>query len=192
MIGAGVVFMAPHVLNLRTDPPSCAPCDPATVPGFDRWSIHTEIHPVSLVSTVVVGGMVAYSLVDQARGPGGERRALASVEAMSWAMGITELAKALIDRNRPVLYTADAAEAASSLTNQRSMPSGHTAAAFALATSYLLDGHEHDTWLRVAMLAGAAGVGVMRVWAGRHFPSDVVVGAAIGVASGVVVHTIRF
>jgi len=190
--GAAAVFMVPHVLNIRADPPDCAPCDRARVPAFDRWSIHSEIQSVSMASTVVVGGMVAYSLVDQARGLDGERRALATVEAMSWAMGVTEVAKAIFDRSRPVFYTADAPDAVGKLTNQRSMPSGHTAAAFALATSYLLDGHDHPEWLRATMLATAVGVGVMRVVAGRHFPSDVVVGAGVGVASAIVVHTIRF
>jgi membrane-associated phospholipid phosphatase len=32
----------------------------------------------------------------------------------------------------------------------------------------------------------------MRVAAGKHFPSDVVGGAALGVTSAVVVHAIRF
>jgi membrane-associated phospholipid phosphatase len=38
----------------------------------------------------------------------------------------------------------------------------------------------------------AAGVGVSRVAAGRHFPSDVLAGAALGTVSGVVAYKVRF
>ena len=47
-------------------------------------------------------------------------------------------------------------------------------------------------WMRWALMAGAAGVGVLRVAAGKHHPSDVLIGAGVGVASAVVVHEIKF
>lgn len=100
----------------------------------------------------------------------------------------------MIARKRPVLYTEDAAAAAEDLRNQRSMPSGHTSAAFALATSYILYSWPRTENKVPALLAGAAAVsvGVLRVVSARHFPSDVVVGAAVGTLSGIVVYRIRY
>ena len=82
------------------------------------------------------------------------------------------------------------------LNNQRSMPSGHTSTAFALATSYWLSRRnltkDDRLWLRWALMAGAAGVGVLRVAAGKHHPSDVLIGAGVGVVSAILVYEIKF
>jgi undecaprenyl-diphosphatase len=192
VLSAGAVYLLPGVLDINAGPPECAPCDRAAVPAFDRWVIRPEVPGVSYASTYLLAGLGAVTVLEQLRGADGARRALGTVEAASWAVGITELAKALFDRNRPVLYTDDALAEAPFLANQRSMPSGHTAAAFALAASYWLNAPERDPWLRGAALVGAVGVGVLRVVSARHFPSDVVVGAGVGIAAAIVVHDIRF
>jgi membrane-associated phospholipid phosphatase len=93
-----------------------------------------------------------------------------------------------------VLYTAAAAEAAADLDAQRSWPSAHAAVAAALATSYWLAPRERaaPAWRRWAVVGTVVTVGALRVAAGRHFPSDVVGGAALGVVSAVTVRVIRF
>ncbi len=85
--------------------------------------------------------------------------------------------KAVFDRERPyeVVTTADPLlrwDVSSSL------PSGHaaTSAAGALILAYLLG---RGAWL-LALLAAA--IGFSRVYVGVHYPLDVLVGAAIGVA----------
>lgn len=62
-----------------------------------------------------------------------------------------------------------------------SMPSGHTAAAFAMAVALSW------RWPRATAIwfATAAGVGVSRVLLDRHFLSDVVLGALLGTAVAV-------
>jgi membrane-associated phospholipid phosphatase len=45
---------------------------------------------------------------------------------------------------------------------------------------------------KILAVAGAVGVGVLRVAAAKHFPSDVVVGAVVGTATGFVLHRLRF
>ena len=67
-----------------------------------------------------------------------------------------------------------------------SFPSGHSTRAFATATmaSANLEGTPMPAGLRIGLDAGittlAAGTAWARVEGGRHFPSDVLAGAAIG------------
>ena len=69
-----------------------------------------------------------------------------------------------------------------------SFPSGHTSMAFAAATSYLVLARRqhlrHATRNAVLLYVGAAGVGALRLEAGRHFPTDVLGGAALGTSVG--------
>ncbi len=71
-------------------------------------------------------------------------------------------------------------------SDDMSFPSGHTSAAFSCATLanrnlYSFDGSEDvRPVLEVANTVLAAGVGWARVEGGKHYPSDVLVGAALG------------
>ena len=58
-----------------------------------------------------------------------------------------------------------------------SMPSGHATVAFSAATAL---SHRYPKW-RVAFYTVAGGVAFARVYLGRHYPSDVLAGAAVGV-----------
>jgi membrane-associated phospholipid phosphatase len=64
----------------------------------------------------------------------------------------------------------------------QSLPSGHTAAAFAAATA--LAGHIDAKWARVALYGGATLVAWSRMNDDKHWLSDVVAGAALGLAAG--------
>lgn len=67
-----------------------------------------------------------------------------------------------------------------------SFPSGHTSSAFAFATSISL---AYPKWYVVAPSFAWAGlVGYSRMHLGVHYPSDVLVGALIGVGSGFLMH----
>jgi len=63
---------------------------------------------------------------------------------------------------------------------KHSFPSGHTAVSFALAT---VVGHKYPEY-REEALALAAVVGLTRILLGRHWTSDVMAGAALGVFLG--------
>ncbi len=60
-----------------------------------------------------------------------------------------------------------------------SFPSGHTAAAFAVAIA--LAGHG---WLGPFHLSLALAIGMSRVYLGAHYPLDVAVGGAVGLIAG--------
>ncbi len=64
----------------------------------------------------------------------------------------------------------------------QSMPSGHTAVAFATAT--VLAGVIDRWWAYVPLYAGASAVGITRIYKDKHWLSDVIIGATIGTYSG--------
>ncbi len=106
--------------------------------------------------------------------------------------GITDAVKKLADRQRPgVLHgRADVIEAsAAPIEHYLSFFSGDTAWAFVLgATAATLAHLRGYAFARRAALAGAAlgvGTAVLRVAADMHWATDVLAGAAVGVAVGV-------
>ena len=135
------------------------------------------MNPVMIVCFFLVAG-ISY----------GERRWV----SFAMAMGIAGLAagtaaqtvKLLVGRARPELWLGPAHYAPGSST---SFPSGHTVGAFALA-GVLVFG-SRNAGFRVIAFALAAAVGLSRVLAFRHWMSDVVASAAIGLVMAWVVTT---
>lgn len=167
------------------------PCDPATVNGFDRSAISNHNAAADVVSSVtVVAAMVAPPLLDLADlGTGdafyGDLTVFADVLLVNAAL--VEGAKYVFQRPLPRTYAGDP-KLVSSSGGYRSFYSGHTSTAFAAltATAYtmrLRRGEQVWPWI-VAAGVGAS-VGVERVAAGRHFPSDVIVGAVAGTLVGI-------
>lgn len=64
-----------------------------------------------------------------------------------------------------------------------SFPSGHTAQAFATATFMAKEYGHKSIWYGIGAYTMATGVGAMRVMNNRHWVSDVLVGAGIGILS---------
>lgn len=71
-------------------------------------------------------------------------------------------------------------------SGQDAMPSGHTTMAFALATALADD--IHRPWATVGLYTLATGVGWSRINDNRHWLSDVVGGAVVGIASAKLVN----
>lgn len=68
-------------------------------------------------------------------------------------------------------------------SKRNSFPSAHTATAFSGATSLAIEYGKNNPWIPYAAYGVAAGVGALRVVHNKHYVSDVLVGAAVGILS---------
>lgn len=107
-------------------------------------------------------------------------RGLASVSLASASANL--VGKTLIRRKRPGLVDIPLIRQLRRAPDSSSFPSGHAASAAAFATGVALE----NPYLALPIGALAVGVAASRVVTGVHYPTDVVAGAALGVAAGLV------
>ncbi|MFG2879208.1 bifunctional phosphatase PAP2/diacylglycerol kinase family protein [Streptomyces sp. NPDC048337] len=112
------------------------------------------------------------------------RAALRGVASLALASAtINTVGKWSVRRPRPLLDGVPAVRQLATQPQTTSFPSGHSASAFAFTAGLAL---ESPGW-GAALAPVAASVAFSRVYTGVHYPSDVVAGAALGVAAGFVV-----
>jgi membrane-associated phospholipid phosphatase len=103
---------------------------------------------------------------------------------LALAGATSTLAKLALGRPRPS-ESLDA-DGYVPFSGQDAMPSGHTTMAFALATALADD--IHRPWATVGLYTLASGVGWSRINDNRHWLSDVVGGAVVGITSAKLVN----
>jgi membrane-associated phospholipid phosphatase len=97
-----------------------------------------------------------------------------------WIM--VELVKALVRRSRPVIRVTQT-RIVGYRARGLSFPSGHTSQVFFMAT--LLASHFNASiWIALLLYAIAFLVGITRMYVGAHYPRDVLAGAILGSAWG--------
>lgn len=112
------------------------------------------------------------------------RAGATSLTALLLGFLVTNLTvKPLVGRLRPWVVMEDFAVLLTS-SDLNSFPSGHTCAAFAFAVS--LCAVLPQKWAKAAALIAAALMGFSRLYVGVHFPFDVLAGAIIGAACGLI------
>ena len=133
------------------------------------------MNPVMVVAFFLIAG-IAYR----------QRRWVAQALAMAIAgLGaglLAQIVKHLVGRARPELWLGPLHYAPGSST---SFPSGHTVGAFALAGVLMFSARSRT--LRVIAFVLAAGIGLSRILAFRHWPSDVTASAVIGLVTAWIV-----
>jgi len=107
------------------------------------------------------------------------RAAVAAVLSAGLALAIGAAISALVDRARPFVVDANGVHLFSAHSADPGFPSDHATASFAIAMAIFL---RHRGWGVVALLAAAV-LSVGRVAIGVHYPTDVLAGAALGVAA---------
>lgn len=126
------------------------------------------------VCAAVPIGLVATGLITKDKAM--VRAGLVNGASFAMTIGVTYGAKALVKRPRPYLTYPDLRNLTTE--SSRSMPSGHTAGAFSMATALTLS---YPRWyVAVPAYLWAGTVAYSRMHLGVHYPSDVLMGALIG------------
>jgi undecaprenyl-diphosphatase len=174
--GAGTLAVAWILLGNRRDVPQWEADAFAAVNGMgDGWK------PV-LLPLMQLGNFWAIPAVAVTMGiwKRDRRAVLAPLTAGLAAWGLAKLVKDLVERDRPHDLLTGVHLREDGITGL-GFVSGHTAVAFALATSVA-------PWLprrwRVVPFGFATVVGIARIYVGAHLPLDVVGGAGLGVVCG--------
>jgi undecaprenyl-diphosphatase len=127
--------------------------------------------------------LVASAVMSLAGGSRGRRAALRGLLGIALTSSVVNgPLKLLLRRKRPAAELLGTRPSLVVMPGSFSFPSGHSASAFAFATGVLREWPAAG--VPIAGLAGA--VAYSRVHTGVHFPSDVVVGAGLGVAAGAI------
>ncbi|GAC1543490.1 MAG: hypothetical protein NVS2B9_10660 [Myxococcales bacterium] len=200
LIAGGTVAAAiPYFFAKQFIHPRC-PCNRAEVNALDRGTIGDASDFADKLSDVTVlaavAAPVAFDLFDLGLGAKRElvEDAVVYAEVLAINTALVSVTKAIVQRPLPRVYALQAPALIDSPNGYRSFYSGHTttvvAALSAGAMTYTLrhgDSAWQRTWPWVATALVGGSVAVERVLAGRHFVSDVVVGAAVGAAVGTLV-----
>ncbi len=166
------------------------------VNAFDRYFMHGYNKPLNAVGNVMMGVIPAGALVLNAIFIYKEyeltdllTETIMAAETFLMAHTVPHVVKPLVSRVRPYNYY-DAADNPEKNDWNHSFFSGHTTMAFAGATfgSYTFCKWFPDSKLKIPVIAIsyslATFTGISRLYAGCHFATDVLVGAAVGTAIG--------
>ena len=151
-----------------------------TVKTINDWNIHDLSRGISHSGVILPVGvptaMGIYALIQKDQPL--LKDAIYIGTSVIEALGLTYGLKYTIDRQRPYEKYPDKIRPIEP-EDSPSFRSGHTTAAFSLATSLSIT---YPKWYVIAPSAiWACGVGLARINQGVHYPSDVLTGAAIGV-----------
>jgi membrane-associated phospholipid phosphatase len=148
---------------------------------FEPWG--SGLYPAALLGGFYIYGLAAEDNLTR-------QIALAGVQAFIMTGISTQVIKHLTHRHRP--YQDDPAnprlwEGPFTGWDYTAFPSGHTSTAFALA-SLISSVYRDKIWVGIVSYTLATGVAWSRVYENKHWPSDVLIGAALGFAIGKTVY----
>jgi membrane-associated phospholipid phosphatase len=190
------------IASTRADHPWSPSLDKSAIPLYDRWAIGFYSPRLSALSSVVAGAeLLVPAAVDLADSWNGTASwgaiavdGILLEETLVLSGALSSYAKSERVHATPLSYDPAVPESERKIPqNASSFFSNHTASAFATAvySSYTFQARHPDSrltpWVWGGSLALASTVGSMRVLAGKHFPSDVLAGAAAGALCGYLV-----
>jgi len=206
LIGAaGAVALGSELAKRELPGPACGPlCDPQSVNGLDRTVIGNRSPAGRTASDVLLGLHTALpfaiDLIDilASRSPGGLRGygqdVLVLAEVLLINTAVNNLFKFAVRRPRPLSYDPEVdLEDRTDPDAALSFYSGHSSTAFAMATAYSYlfmlrhPGSKLIVPVWVLSESMAATIAYLRVHAGLHFYTDVLAGAVVGSALGLLI-----
>jgi membrane-associated phospholipid phosphatase len=119
-------------------------------------------------------------------------------ESLAIESGLNGIVKSTVSRKRPYVYNPDVpVEKKTGTDAVRSFYSGHASTAFnsAVFLSVVFSDYYPESVLRYVMWSGslllASATGYLRYRAGKHYPTDIIAGAAMGSLTGYMVPAIH-
>jgi membrane-associated phospholipid phosphatase len=175
--------------------------DENDIPVFDRSAVHhfskaaNTASDVGLIAMESASALLALHQIFHMRKRWKNLLTLGAMygEAIMLTGGATQVTKILTARPRPFVYSDDVPMASKTNGPYKSFFSGHTSSVFCSALfigTVFSDLHPRSPWRFVVWgtsLSVATLTGTMRYFAGKHFPSDILVGAAVGSLFGYIV-----
>lgn len=198
----GSVYLASEVITKQTSWAGCAACDPSGLGPLDRRVLDNYVPVAAPISDVLLYSSIALPMVADLGDVLGHRSGIKGwgkdvvvlAETATVNAALTAAVKFAIGRPRPYSYGLDGSERDVTEGDARlSFYSGHTSTAFAMATAYgylFTARHPRSRWVAPVWLLGyayAGTTGALRIAAGKHFYSDVLVGAIAGTAIGLLI-----
>jgi membrane-associated phospholipid phosphatase len=142
----------------------------------DLSSVVREFGQVDVIAPVT-GGIILAGLITNK--PSILHSGLRIGASVLLSSAVTQVAKYSLGRKRP--DATDGVWDFAPFSGSTAMWSGHSSAAFAFATS--LSQEIHNPWATAGLFVFATGTAWSRVYDNKHWASDVLVGAAVGIAS---------
>jgi membrane-associated phospholipid phosphatase len=192
-VGAALGSSLAYLNSDKLITPRC-PCDPNEVNAFDRGAIGNKSPTAATLSDVTVLAVLVAPLAIDAVNLGGFHQvwwqdAVVFAQTLAINGALMTTAKFVVQRPLPRTYAGDP-----SLIDRpegyRSFYSGHTSTVFAglSATAMTIRlRYGEKTWPWIVTGVVGTSVAIERVADGRHFPTDVMAGAVMGTAVGIVV-----
>jgi membrane-associated phospholipid phosphatase len=207
LLGAGAAtYGAAFALNTTLDPLTPAQVGQlhsTNVPAFDRTATTRYSTALARASDLALGAgvgltgaVILTSRTPENRGAPFLKSDLFTVgvmyvETMLLTNAVKDATKNAVERTRPYAYNpATPLDEKLDKDTQRSFYSGHASNAFATAVfaaevfRHYYPGSRAKTWVWVGSLGLASATTYLRYEAGEHFPSDLLVGAAMGSLAG--------
>jgi membrane-associated phospholipid phosphatase len=195
-VAAGAGALTPVFLTDRVN--KTCPCAVSGVNGFDRGAAGRRSDSLDKVSTGAVVASVVWPaasiLFDSETSRDALIDGLITGQAVLVNVAVNQVVKVSAQRPRPLVYGLAAGDPLIQKSdNYLSFYSQHTSVVFAAGISYartfaLRHPQSRYRWLIYSAAAGGGtAVAAMRVLSGRHFPTDVLMGAASGTGTGLLI-----
>ena len=179
-------------------------CDPNNVNAFDRTVIGYHSSGSKTASDVLFfSGMLMpfgfhalnVGLTNPTDGwEGYGKDVLVLTETLATTLVLNNLLDMAVRRPRPLVYDTSVPDEERLDPNSAfSFPSGHTAVVFAMGTAYsrlYMQRHPDSPWIIpiwIGSYAAGTATGLTRIFAGEHYWTDVLAGAAMGVSTGLLI-----
>lgn len=171
--------------------------DPQDINGFDRWATRQNSNTAQNLSDALLMSSFmtpVFLMAGKKSRKDVYKISLMYFEAHLINGGLTGLGKAVFQRARPLVFNPEFPQTDKLKKNaKKSFPSGHTSAT-ATSTFFVakvFSDYYSDSKLKPYVWTAAAVIpattGLMRVLAGKHYPTDVITGYAIGASLGVLI-----